>query len=146
MRMFERAGYTEGELIRLNRVRCHQQVLFYSDIFDCRGRSIDRRYRHKRPQGAKWTSLIFPVKKPPARDFRLWVDALEDIAPRGIPMFRLGTRVAKGHKTWPQGEPTYEDPTEKPTLFWQVLIKWERTWMWDNIQWECDDRWIAEAI
>jgi hypothetical protein len=27
-----------------------------------------------------------------------------------------------------------------------VLLKWERTWMWDNIQWEGDDNWIADSI
>jgi hypothetical protein len=33
-----------------------------------------------------------------------------------------------------------------PTLFWEVLQKGERTWMWENIHWVGDDNWIAEAI
>jgi hypothetical protein len=42
MVVLEREVYSENELIRLNQVQCHQQVLFYlSDIFDTRGRSID---------------------------------------------------------------------------------------------------------
>jgi hypothetical protein len=45
MLVIEDMGYSKEELARLNRVRCHQQAIFYSDIFDSRGRSIDRRYQ-----------------------------------------------------------------------------------------------------
>ncbi len=27
-----------------------------------------------------------------------------------------------------------------------MLLKWEQTWMWNNIQWEGDDNWIADLI
>ena len=146
MLVFEREGYNVDELIRLNRVRCHQHVLFYSDVFDLRGRSLDRRYRNKRPIREKWSDLIFPIEKPPGKDFRLWNDALDSIAPRGIPTHRLGRRKAKGHKIW-NTDDDFQEPEEAPaTLFWQVLLKWERTWMWDNIRWEGDDNWIAESI
>jgi hypothetical protein len=33
-----------------------------------------------------------------------------------------------------------------PTTFWEVLLKWESTWMWGNLAWTDDDSWIAEAI
>jgi hypothetical protein len=33
-----------------------------------------------------------------------------------------------------------------PTTFWEVLLKWESTWMWENLNWTGDDSWIAEAI
>ncbi len=134
-------------MVRLNRVQCYQQVLFYySDIFDRRGRSLDRRYQTKRPVGEKWSDLIFPNKKPPGKDFRLWTDAIDCIAPRGIPKHRLGDRIVKGHKTWPNDNDFCEREEESPTLFWQVLLKWERTWMWDNIRWEGDDNWISDSI
>ncbi len=30
--------------------------------------------------------------------------------------------------------------------FWGVLHKWQRTWMWDNLQWIGDDDWLPLAI
>ncbi len=30
--------------------------------------------------------------------------------------------------------------------FWGVLKKWERTWMWENLQWIGDEDWLAVAI
>jgi hypothetical protein len=32
-----------------------------------------------------------------------------------------------------------------PLTFWEVLHKWLRMWMWENLQWVGDDDWIAEA-
>ncbi len=98
MLIFVKTGYSNGDLVRLNRVRCHQQVLFYSDIFDARGRLINRRYRTKRAQRESWSTLIFPVERPPSRDFCLWLEVLEDIALHGIPRRRLGKRIEAGHK------------------------------------------------
>jgi hypothetical protein len=146
MLVLKETGYLREELVRLNRVRCHQQAIFYSDIFDSRGRSLDRRYRTRRPEGETWSSLIFPVERPPARDFQLWRLALEDIAPRGVPRRWLGSHVGAGHKLWPMGETLPEVTVEEPSAFWQVLTKWERMWMWDNLQWEGNNNWIAEAI
>jgi hypothetical protein len=38
-------------------------------------------------------------------------------------------------------------PTHNPPMnFWEVLRKWQRTWMWENLQWVGKDHWIAEAI
>jgi hypothetical protein len=34
----------------------------------------------------------------------------------------------------------------KPSNFWEVLCKWQCTWMWDNLQWVGDDDWIATVI
>jgi hypothetical protein len=33
-----------------------------------------------------------------------------------------------------------------PSDFWEVLRKWQRTWMWDNLQWVGDDDWLLTAI
>jgi hypothetical protein len=36
--------------------------------------------------------------------------------------------------------------TAPPTLdFWGVLHEWQRTWMWDNLQWVGNDEWLARA-
>ena len=39
------------ELVQLNRVRLHQQVLFGSDILDAGGRVLDKKYLTERPWG-----------------------------------------------------------------------------------------------
>jgi hypothetical protein len=33
-----------------------------------------------------------------------------------------------------------------PSDFWEVLRKWQRTWMWDNLQWVGDNDWLSTAI
>jgi hypothetical protein len=100
MKVFVECEFTDEELIRLNQVRCNQQVIFYSDVFDAGGSALDRRYLERRLQGAMWSTLIFPQESPPARDFRLWRQALCLIAPRGRPQQQLGKFVSKGHKIW----------------------------------------------
>jgi hypothetical protein len=40
-------------------------------------------------------------------------------------------------------DPTTDTP---PTKFWEVLQRWQQTWMWENIKWVGEDNWIAEAI
>jgi hypothetical protein len=95
-----------------------------------------------------WSQLIFPQEKPPVRDFCLWVNALESIAPRGCQQHRLGRLIDVGHTVLPDPWLTIDAvwPEAPPTLFLEVLQKWEHTWMWENIQWVGDDNWIAEAI
>ena len=44
MAQFTQVGYTTKELIHLNWVRLHQQVVFVSDVMDARGRVLDRKY------------------------------------------------------------------------------------------------------
>jgi hypothetical protein len=95
--VLEREGYFENKLIRLNRVRCHQQVLFYLDIFDTRERSINRRYLTKQTSEESWSRLIFPRKNPAARHFPMWKEALGSIPPTGVPQYRLGNRINPGH-------------------------------------------------
>jgi hypothetical protein len=33
-----------------------------------------------------------------------------------------------------------------PTHFWEILEKWKRTWIWDNLKWVGNNDWIAAAI
>ena len=69
MAQFCWAGFCEKELIRLNRVRLHQQVVFVSNVMDAGGRAIDRRYTVRRLDGEVWSSLLFPVENPCPSDF-----------------------------------------------------------------------------
>ncbi len=48
MRCFLRMGFTRSELVRLNRVRLAQQVIFLSDVLDAGGRALDRKYLCRR--------------------------------------------------------------------------------------------------
>jgi hypothetical protein len=43
MKVFVECEFTDNELLRLNRVRCNQQVIFYSNVFDVGGSALDRR-------------------------------------------------------------------------------------------------------
>ena len=54
------AGYRDDEMIRLNRVRIHQQVLFLSDVLNANGRSVDLKYTEDRV-GMTWSSYSFPI-------------------------------------------------------------------------------------
>jgi hypothetical protein len=208
--VFENADYDEKALIHLNRVRCHQQALFISDVLGASGKTIDRRYLTWRQKGETWSTLIFPQERPPDKDFKLWESALFSIAPRGRLQDCIGKFVEKGHKIWDWrydeeeaklyhlkgavmdiytpslvpgharqanrwsrarlDQPRIDMGTirtmqevalgvksiilfadgplaqEKPTKFWEVLRRWQRTWMWENLQLIGDDHWIAEAI
>jgi hypothetical protein len=84
MRAFIEAGYTrDDELLILNWVRCHQQTLFLSDVLDTGGKNIDSKYLNRQPNNKAWSSLVFPIEKPPNRHISLWREALQTIAPRG---------------------------------------------------------------
>ena len=208
MRTFARLDFDEDELLLLNRGRCHQQVLFISDIFDASGRAVDRKYLELRPVEEAWSTLIFPQEHPPQRDFNLWHRAVLLLAPRGRPDSRLGRLLIKGHKIWrwrydldraalyhikgavmdiytpaaghvrrankwqrtvheipwrdfgvicstreePNGDRSIICSTELPgppplpSDFWEVLDKWQRLWMWDNLTWVGDDGWLAAVI
>jgi hypothetical protein len=96
MKVFVECGYTDKELVRLNRVRCNQQVLFYFDVFDVGGSALDRRYLVRWLPGSTWSTLIFPQKSPPAKDYRIWQQVLGLIAPGGRPQKQLGKFLNKG--------------------------------------------------
>ncbi len=78
----------------------------------------------------------------------MWASALKSIAPRGYPQYWLGRLIDPSHKVWPDPQLTIDVvwPEAPPTLFWEVLQKWEHMFMWENIQWVGDNNWIMEAI
>ena len=98
MQLFTRAGFKKEDLLRLNRVRVHQQVLFLSCVLGASGKSLDKKYMTKRKAEEKWSMLRFPKEKPPNKDFQLWRMALRQIVPAvGIPD-RLGRLTDNGYK------------------------------------------------
>ncbi len=80
MDRFKTAGYSGNILLRLNRIPCHQQVLFWSDVMDAGGMVIDARYLIKRWRGEKWSKLIFLLEEPQRRDFTLLASSIGEIA------------------------------------------------------------------
>ena len=91
MRALIDAGFTDDEELRvLNRFRCHQQVLYLSDVLEANGQSLNKRYLHKRQPSETWSKILFPNENPPNRHLMLWRTALEALAPRGRAETRLG--------------------------------------------------------
>ena len=100
MQLFVRAGFNKEDLLRLIRVRVHQQVLFLSCVFVASGKSLDKKYMTKRKPEEKWSTLRFPKENPPNKDFQLWRMALRQIVPAGGIPYRLGLLTNKGYKIW----------------------------------------------
>ena len=98
---FIRIGYSDKELIRLNRVRVCQQVLFLSEILGASGKELDLRYLRRRPLDERWSTLDFPQEKPPRKDFQLWEQALRQLVPAEGIQDRLGPFLHDGYKIWP---------------------------------------------
>ena len=101
MKLFEAAGFCRQDLIRLNRVRIYQQVLFLSEILGASGKMLDRKYLRKRPEAEKWSCLNYPNEKPPRKDFTLWATAIQLIVPADGIMDRLGRFNHEEYKIWP---------------------------------------------
>ena len=99
MPMFLRLGFDDSELVRLNRVRIHQQVLYYSDVMDARGTVVDKKYLNRRMPAENWSRYRFPMQQPPNKDFCLWERALLQLRHVRHTM-PLGVYVSEGHKIW----------------------------------------------
>ena len=97
--MFLRLDFTKDELLLLNKVRIHQQVLFYSDVMDVQGTALDRRYLSSRLWADTWSTHKFPQQQPPRKDLKLWAKALLQLwyVQQGM---TLGRYIAPGHKVW----------------------------------------------
>ncbi len=99
MPMLVQLGYTALELLRLNQVKVHQEVLFLSDVMDARGTVINKCYEHMRTNGEKWSRFSFPWQSPLKKDFWLWRQALLQLWYEcSSPM--LGQFLEEGHKIW----------------------------------------------
>ena len=101
MRLLEAAGFCRQDLLRLNRVRIYQQVMFLSEILGASGKILDRKYLQKRPEAERWSRLNYPNEKPPWKDFELWATAIQHIVPAEGIMDRLGRFNHEDYKIWP---------------------------------------------
>jgi hypothetical protein len=90
----------DDKLMRLNRVRCHQQAVFFSDIIDTSGMAIVKKYFKQRERGEAWFIMIFPQELPLAKDFQFCTESIQQVALQGNPRHRLGSFIASGHKIW----------------------------------------------
>ena len=60
MQMFVSVGFSKEDLVRLNRVRLHQQALFLSCVLGASGKTLDPKYMTKRKEDEQWSTLVFP--------------------------------------------------------------------------------------
>jgi hypothetical protein len=98
MKVLEAEGYSEVELITINRVRCYQQVIFLSNILIASGRAVDIKYTRHHPRNETWSTAIFPEEKLSMQDFRLWKQVLVELDIRARNQYQLGPIIARGHK------------------------------------------------
>ncbi len=75
--------FNADELIRLNRFRCHQQMIFKSDVFDASGWALDKQYLRCHPLQEVWSTLLFLQESPPKKDLTISQRALYLLAPGG---------------------------------------------------------------
>jgi hypothetical protein len=98
MARFIRLGYGAEDLLILNRVRKHQQVLFLSGIFGAGGESLDKQYLQKRRDADRWSTMRFPWEMVTKVKMHLWRTAIMQLVAAGPTRNRLGTFVTEGHK------------------------------------------------
>jgi hypothetical protein len=99
MQEFIKLNYSSKDLLRLNCVRLHQEVLFLSDVMDASSRGLDRKYLQQRPWEESWSNLSFPIEQQPPKDFELWQMAIPQIRALGGRL-HLGDYMRQGHKIW----------------------------------------------
>ena len=66
----------------------------------CRWKVSGSQVFKTKPLEENWSELRFPNKDLSTGDFKLWEEALGQIAPRGRVVRRLGKFVSKPHKIW----------------------------------------------
>jgi hypothetical protein len=82
MRAVIEVGYRRPEELEIiNCFQCHQQVIHVSDVLDTGGRCLDKKYLSCRQDEETWSTLNFPMEKPPQRHLRLWREVLLAIPP-----------------------------------------------------------------
>ena len=100
MARFIRLGYGAEDLLILNRVRKHQQVLFLSDILGAGGELLDKQYFQKWQDADPWSMMRFPREMMTEVEMHLWRTTNTQVVAAGPARNRLGTFVAEGHKIW----------------------------------------------
>ena len=100
MSRFITMGYTAAELLILNRVQKHQQVLFLLDIIGAGGGLADKQYLTKWPQGEQWSLMKFPQEVIIEPEMGLWHRAITQVVAHGPARCSLGRFTTDGHKLW----------------------------------------------
>jgi hypothetical protein len=99
MQAIKESGVTDpGELAIINRCCCHQQVLFFSDVMDVGGKSANKKYLAYRQDHKDWSSIIFPLEKPPRRHKILWWTVVHSLTPWERVQNCIVRFLSKGHK------------------------------------------------
>jgi hypothetical protein len=98
MARFIGVGYRKDDLLTLNRVRKHQQVLLLSDILGAGGELLDKRYLQKRRETDCWSTVKFPREIVTEVEMHLWRTAITLAA--GPACNRLWTVIEEGHNIW----------------------------------------------
>jgi hypothetical protein len=93
-------GYRCDDLLMLNRVRKHQQVLFLSDILGAGGESLDKQYLQERWETDCWSTMKFPWEIVTEVEMQLWRTAIMQVVAAGPACNRLGAFIEEGHKIW----------------------------------------------
>ena len=97
---FAAAGFGKDKLEQLNKVRIHQQVLFWSCVLGASGKSLDAKYMWKRELDENWLKERFSTERPPNKDFSLWRIVVRSIVPVGVLADKLGKLIHDGYKVW----------------------------------------------
>ena len=100
MARFIGVGYRKDDLLTLNRVRKHQQVLFLSNILGAGGELLNKRYLQKRRETDCWSTVKFPREIVTEVEMHLWCTAITQVVAAGPARNRLWTFIEEGHKIW----------------------------------------------
>lgn len=96
---FIRVGYRKEELVRLNRVQCHQKVSFLSDIVGVLGSSLDERYLKVHTRGKLVIYKLSKERSLPS-DFHLWNQEIQHMVLAARLQVRIRQFLHKGYKWW----------------------------------------------
>ena len=101
MQAVQESGVTDpGKWAIVNRFCCQQQVLFLLDVLDAGGKCVDKKYLSRGEDHEVWSTILFPLKKPPRRHIAVWRSVIYSLAPRGRVQNHTGRFLSKGHKVW----------------------------------------------
>jgi hypothetical protein len=101
MLVFIKQGHSREALLRLNWVRVHLQLIFFSDILSASGLRINPTVFQHRAVGESHSSMRWPKEEPTDSDFSLWWEAVEDICPSCLRVHSMGEYVGETYRIHP---------------------------------------------
>jgi hypothetical protein len=101
MQVVRESGVTDpGEWAIINRFCCHQKIFFLLDVLDAGGKCVDKKYLDLQKYHKVWSTIIFPLEKPPRQNIALWQAVVYSLAPRGQVQKSVSRFSSQGHKVW----------------------------------------------